>query len=93
MEEIYLSCLFACFGGLTRTLVGRKPTDSYSYRLALGEVIISLFAGCVLYCTLSEYESIPRGIRLSAIGMMGFSAKEALGIIREKFLKKLTKEI
>ena len=87
LYELSLVGFFAAFGGFTRTIVGKKRNEKYSYNVALGEVIIAIFAGYLLHFIMSPH-NICSGYKIAAIGLAGFSARELLNILRMGFLKK-----
>lgn len=87
LYELSLVGFFAAFGGLTRTIVGKKRNEKYSYNVALGEVIIAIFAGYLIHFIMSPH-NICSGYKIAAIGLAGFSARELLNILRMGFLKR-----
>ena len=91
LYELSLVGLFAAFGGIARTIIGKKRNEPYSYRIALSEVVVAIFAGCLIHFLMSPHE-IHQGYKFFAIGMAGLSARELLSILRTKFLKKINTE-
>jgi fluoride ion exporter CrcB/FEX len=87
LYELSLVGFFAAFGGFTRTIVGKKCNEKYSFKVALGEVVIAIFAGYLLHFIMSPHD-ICSGYKIAAIGLAGFSARELLNMLRMGFLKK-----
>jgi len=98
VKSVYLKLLellpvigLAAFGGVTRTVAGKKRGEAYSLRIAIPEIVIAVFSGLLIHwLTLDTGWS--ENLRTAAIALSGYSARSVLALLNAAFLHITKKE-
>jgi membrane-associated phospholipid phosphatase len=87
--ESFKKFIPALFMALFGVLAGYalREGERWSLRSLVANVIFGTFAGVVVYLLLSDYPSIPPGLKWAGVGLSGYMAKEILGILSRRLLK------
>lgn len=82
----------AALGGAARTIAGKNRGEAYSFRIAIPEIIIAIFAGLLTHWITSEMQ-IAEGYRTAAIALAGYSSRPILAILNHIFLETIRLKI
>jgi len=82
----------AMFGGITRTIAGKARGEAYSFKIAIPEIIIAVFAGLLVHWITSEMQ-ISEGYRTAAIALAGYSSRAILAILNAVFIDLVKKHL
>lgn len=88
LSELLPVILLGAFGGFTRTIAGKERGTSYSWRIAIPEILIAIFCGLMIHWILLEYD-IGDNIRTAAIALAGYCARTVLDILQGCFLARI----
>ena len=78
------------FGGLTRTLAGKRRGEPYKWSIAIPEIIIAVFSGLLVHWVLSDFAISPN-LKTAAIALAGYSARGVINLFNSLFLDRLNK--
>lgn len=77
--------ILSLFGGLVRLL---NSKDHISLRMFIAGIFTSIFAGFIIYAILIEF-GIPDGYIVAAVSLSGYTSRDIIHLLSEKFLKKI----
>jgi hypothetical protein len=84
-KELLLVGLLAAFGGFINTLACKPKDETYSWKRAMPEIAIAIFAGLLIHWLLKDFD-ISDNYRIMSVALAGYSARGVLNIFNRLFL-------
>lgn len=91
LRDLLPVLLLGAFGGIARTIAGKRRNEPLSLWILLQEIVLAVFAGIVIHLLLSE-TNLWESVKTASVALAGYSSRSVLALLHTAFIRN-TKEI
>ena len=78
--------LLGAFGGIARTIAGKRRNEPLSLWILLQEIVLAVFAGLVIHLLLSETD-LWESVKTASVALAGYSSRSVLALPHTAFIR------